>query len=233
MASVDFSFEGLLIERIIAHRVFPKSADKTLTPPKTSKSLMVFKQDALDAFQVRITEALASKSHGIEMSIGGVGDDCFLNLSASTFSNDNNYFIKVTERLANKLSEAQYNSSAPGGILAVLSGRVGNDSLPFLAVIKAETQNGFRTIEDDEQVTMEFIAELLLTPAQRFYKIGFIVQTVSLPPDSDGNYNSSHYRAFLFDHLMTSTETKNAAGYFYSRFLDRVFLFSVSGYGYK
>ena len=104
MASVDFSFEGLLIERIIAHRVFPKSADKSLTPPKTSKSLMAFKQDALDAFQVRITEALASKSHGIEMSIGGVGDDCFLNLSASTFSNDTDHFIKVTERLASKLS---------------------------------------------------------------------------------------------------------------------------------
>ncbi|EOZ6583456.1 nucleoid-associated protein [Klebsiella michiganensis] len=220
MASVDFSFEGLLIERIIAHRVFPKSADKSLTPPKTSKSLMAFKQDALDAFQVRITEALASKSHGIEMSIGGVGDDCFLNLSASTFSNDTDHFIKVTERLASKLSEAQYNSSAPGGILAVLSGRVGNDSLPFLAVIKAETQNGFRTVENDDQVTMEFIAELLLTPAQRFYKIGFIVQTIALPPDNDGNYNSSSYRAFLFDHLMTSTETKNAAGYFYSRFLD-------------
>jgi hypothetical protein len=67
---------------------------------------------------------------------------------------------------------------------------------------------------------MEFIAELLLTPAQRFYKIGFIVQTIAFPPDSDGNYNSSYYRAFLFDHLMTSTETKNAAGYFYARFLD-------------
>ena len=31
MASVDFSFEGLLIERIIAHRVFPKEgANKSL-----------------------------------------------------------------------------------------------------------------------------------------------------------------------------------------------------------
>ena len=37
MASVDFSFEGLLIERIIAHRVFPKSADKSLPPPKNQQ----------------------------------------------------------------------------------------------------------------------------------------------------------------------------------------------------
>jgi hypothetical protein len=51
-------------------------------------------------------------------------------------------------------------------------------------------------VENDDQVTMEFIAELLLTPAQRFYKIGFIVQTIALPPDNYGNYNSSSYRAF-------------------------------------
>ncbi|MGG5216154.1 nucleoid-associated protein [Rahnella variigena] len=220
MASVDFTFEGLLIEKIIAHRVFPRGVGKTLTVPKLSKEVMAFGQEALDAFQIRITEALASKSHGIEMSIGGVGDDCFLNLSASTFSNDTEHFIKVTHRLANKLNEAQYNSSAPGGILAVLSGRVGNDSVPFLAVIKAEPQSGFRTRENDEQLTMEYISELLLTPAQRFYKIGFLVQNIALPPDENGNYDSSSYRAFLFDHLMTSTETKKAAGYFYARFLD-------------
>lgn len=219
MASVDFKFEGLMIDKIIAHRIFPRSPDKQMVAPKTSQKVMTFEQNALDAFQLRITDALASKSHGVEMSIAGVGSDSFLNLSASTFGSDESKFIGVTQRLASKLTEAQYGSSAPGGILAVISGRVGNDALPFLAVIKAETQDGFTTTESDEQVTMQFISELLLTPSQRFYKIGFIVQQISLPPDENGNYSSESYRAFLFDHLMTSTETKKAAGYFYQHFL--------------
>lgn len=219
MSSEEFIFEGLMIDKIIAHRIFPRSPDKQMTPAKLSKAILPFGYEALDAFQVRITEALANKSHGIEMSITGMGNDSFLNLAASTFAGDTPHFINTTHRLANKLTEAQYGSAAPGGILAVISGFIGNDSLPFLAVIKAETQSGFRAREDDDQVSMDFITELLLTPAQRLYKIGFLVQTLALPPDAEGNYDSNNYRAFLFDHLMTSTETKNAASYFYLRFL--------------
>ncbi|MFP2363099.1 nucleoid-associated protein [Enterobacter ludwigii] len=219
MTGIDFSFEGLTIERVIAHRIFPRSASKTMTPAKLSQQLLNFSGEAIDALQLRITEALAARSHGIEMSIREGVADSFLNLAASTMRTSDDIFIKVSQRLANKLTESQFNSGAPGGILIIVSGEVGEEQTPFLAVIKAETQTGFSTHENEEQLTMQFLNELLLTPSQRFYKIGFIVEKEAATKDENDNYPSSSFRAFLFDHLMTSTDTSKAASYFYNSFL--------------
>lgn len=219
MSGINFSFEGLTIQRIIAHRIFPRANDKSMTAAKLSQQLLTFDQDALDVLQMRITEALAAKSHGIEMSINSTLADSFLNLSASTMHSDEAKFIEVSKRLANKLTEAQYSSGAPGGILTVISGLVGEDQLPFLCVIKAETQSGFRATENAVQITMELISELLLTPTQKFYKVGFVIEKSHSKPDDSGNFNPDFFRAFLFDHLMSSTDTKKAAAYFYNKFL--------------
>jgi hypothetical protein len=219
MAGIDFSFEGLCIERVIAHRIFPRSASKTIIPAKLSQKILNFSGEAIDALQLRITEALAARSHGIEMSIRDGVADSFLNLAASTMHNSEDIFIKSSHRLANKLTEAQFNVGAPGGILIIVSGDVGDEQKPFYAVIKAETQTGFSTHENDEQLTMHFLNELLLTPSQRFYKVGFIVEQQINEVDESGNYPSSAFRAFLFDHLMTATDTSKAASYFYNTFL--------------
>ncbi|EFR2063222.1 nucleoid-associated protein [Salmonella enterica] len=220
MSNVGFSFEGLMIERIIAHRIFPRTPDKQMVAPKLSNQLITLKQDALDALQVRITEALANKSHGIEMSITDTGDDSFFTLTASVLHVEGEPFINVSKRLAGKLTEAQYGAGkVSGGVLIIITGKVGEQSYPFLAVLRAEMQNGFRTNDTPEQIAMEYIADLLLTPTQRLYKIGVLIECESGHDLIDGRYDTQYYRSFLFDHLMTSTETKNAAGYFYSAFL--------------
>ncbi|WP_343711209.1 nucleoid-associated protein [Kosakonia radicincitans] len=219
MNGINFSFEGLSIDHIIAHRIFPRSASKTMIPPKVSKQVLGFKDEAIDALQLRITEALAARSHGIEMSIRHGVADSFLNLAASTFGQNEQAFIRVSQRLAVKLTESQFNSGAPGGILIIVAGQVGDEQRPFLAAIKAETQTGFSTEENEQQLTMQYVSELLLTPSQRFYKVGFIVSIEDNSPDEDGNYPSKSYKAFLFDHLMTSTDTSKAAAYFYNTFL--------------
>jgi hypothetical protein len=87
-----------------------------------------------------------------------------------------------------------------------------------LTVIKAEPQDGFRANEHDGQVDVEYISDILLTESQRLYKIGFLVEIASKPAGPSGR-EAGDYRAFLFDHLMTATETKSAAAYFYSAFL--------------
>ncbi|WP_076737815.1 nucleoid-associated protein [Franconibacter pulveris] len=219
MAVEDFSFEGLCIDNVIAHRIFPRAAAKMIKAAKISKNVLSINDEALDALQQRITEALAARSHGVEMSIRPGVADSFLNLSASTFHSDQATFIAVSQRLAAKLTESQFESGAPGGILINVQGVIGENELPFFAVIKAETQTGFSTNENEEQVTIEFLNELLLTPSQRFFKIGFIVENVYAAPDENGNFNADNYRAFLFDHLMTSTNTNKAAAYFYNLFL--------------
>lgn len=217
-AATDFKFEGVMIERIIVHRIYPHTADKQLVNPKTSSKLIKFEQAALDALQLRVTKALGSRSHGIEMSIEKSDAGSFFQNCATMLHGNDECFISTSKLLADNLNRAQLSTTAPGGMLAVISGRVGNDVLPFIAAIKAETQDGFKANEHDDQVDMEYISEVLLTDTQRFYKIGFLVELATNPAGPEG-YLPGNYRAFLFDHLMTSTETRSAAGYFFSGFL--------------
>jgi len=217
-SSPQFRFEGLTIDRIIVHRIYARGLDKQLKDPKVSSKLIKLGQDALDALQMRITGALGSKSHGLEMTIKDVGDGGFFQAAASMIQAQDETFIDLTKSLANGLSKAQFNTTAPGGMLAIINGRIGNDSLPFVAAIKAEPQDGFKADEQEDQVNMEYIAELLLTSTSRLYKIGFLTEIASKPAGAEGHH-ASNYRAFLFDHLMTATETRSAAAYFYRGFL--------------
>ena len=212
-----FSFEGILIERVIIHKIFARSG-KELVEPKKSNKLVIFPQEALDTLQLRIYKALGNKSHGIEMSIAQTDADSFFQKSATMLSCSDADFITHSQALAVDLSKAQMTTNAPGGMLAVIKGRIGNHSSPFLAVIKADIQDGFKANEDEDSVTAEYITSLLLTEAQKLYKIGLISPVVSRAP-TNNPYSPSDYRAFLFDHLMTATETRKAAGYFYSNFL--------------
>lgn len=216
--NTSFKFEGIMIERIIAHKIYPHTPDKQLVEPTISSHLIVFEQKALDALQLRITKALGNRSHGIEMSIEQIDSDSFFQKAATMLHSDDQTFIKLSENLAHKLNKAQLSTNAPGGVLAIISGRIGDHSLPFIAVIKAEIQDGFGTDEQENQVNMKYFENLFLTNTQRLYKIGFLTELIIKPVSSDG-YLPGNYRAFLFDHLMTSTETRNAAGYFYLNFL--------------
>lgn len=218
ISEAQFKFEGLMIERIIVHRIYPRTADKQLVEPRTSNKLIKLNQDALDALQMRITKALGSKSHGIEMSILEADENSFFQSTATMLHANDTDFIEASKTLAGDLNKAQLNTTAPGGLLTVIAGRVGDAAIRFLATIKAEPQDGFKADEHDDYVDMEYIAELLLTETQRLYKIGFLSEIVTQPP-KEGKYQVDNYRAFLFDHLMTATETRAAAAYFYRAFL--------------
>lgn len=216
--AAQFRFEGLTIQRIIVHRVYPRTADRQLVAPKISSKLIRLERNAVDALQQRITKALGNKSHGIEMSIQESGAGSFFQIGASMLHADEAAFIAASKSLADNLNSAQFNTTAPGGMLAIIAGRVGDAALPFLAAIKAEPQDGFKANEQDDQVDMEYVAELLLTDTQRLYKIGLLTECFSKASGIDG-YHPANYRAFLFDHLMTATETRPAAAYFYHAFL--------------
>lgn len=213
-----FKFEGLMIENVILHNVYPRTSDKQLVEPKLSTNLIKLPQKALDALQLRITKALGNRSHGIEMSIEQIDDDSFFQNAAAMLHANEEQFIELSKKLAKNLNKAQFSTNAPGGVLAIIAGRIGDNAVPFIAVIKAEMQDGFKANENDNGVDMEYIEELLLTSTQRLYKIGFLIESVSEPFDANG-YLPKNYLAFLFDHLITSTETRAAAAYFYGAFL--------------
>lgn len=217
IVEAQFKFDGVMIERVIVHRIHPKSTSKELIEPTTSNKVVKLPQAALDTLQKRIQHALGNKSHGIEMSIAITDADSFFQVSSGVFHATDEGFVEASKALALSLSKAQLNTNAPGGMLAVIRGRVGEQALPFIAAIKAEPQDGFRANENNGQVDVEYISEILLTETQRLYKIGFLVKVASKPGNNENSVGD--YRAFLFDHLMTATETRSAAAYFYSGFL--------------
>lgn len=216
MTETNYSFEGLVIEKIITHRIYPKNENRERVEPKISTQLIDLPITARRTLENRLTKALGNKSHGIEMSIANTAENSFFQIAAAIQLKEEAEFIEDSAQFAHMLTDAQLNTNAPGGILLVLKGRVGDTGKPFLCVIKAEPQDGFRTKEEDDFITIEFLEELLLTDSARLFKIGFLVAETVRPQEQ---IQSGNYRAFLYDHLMTQTETRPAASYFYQVFL--------------
>jgi hypothetical protein len=214
-----FEFKGMTIKRITAHTVFQRNKDKAMLEPSCSNELIALDQDSRDLIQVRVTEALGSSSHGVEMAIAKKEAGSFMQIAASMIHCDDSVFISESKRLAKALAEAQTNPKWPGGVLVVMSGVVGALSKPFLAVIKAETDKGFNLVEEDGQIKLALIKNMLLSATQRLYKVGILVEMTTALPSDDGLYLTDNYKTFLFDHLLTATETRSAAAYFYDAFL--------------
>jgi ABC-type transport system involved in Fe-S cluster assembly fused permease/ATPase subunit len=215
-AYVDFIFERLQVEKVILHPIQVKDESGSgLAPPAFSTEVLVLPAAAMQALQSRLTEALKKKSHSVEMSIESADEESFFQHSGALLNGNEKKFISTSQWMAKKLASAQISTSADPGMLCVIRGRVGAQSKRFVAVIKADVVDGFSSREGD----IAYLERLFLTPSQRLYKIGVLVEVVASKSDADGMYDASNYRAFLFDHLLTATETKNAAAYFYHSLL--------------
>lgn len=214
-----FVFEGLTIQRLIAHTIFARGKDKILVAPNLTDELIPLPGEAKDLIQLRVTAALGSSSHGLEVQIVKNDLNSFMQTAALAIHADDDNFKKLSEKLAISLAEAQTNPKWPGGVLMVFNGKVGELQQPFLAVLKAETDKGFDVEEVDGKITLKLIKKMLLSQTQRLYKIGILIETQFKKADVEKGYSAENYRAFLFDHLLTATETKPAAAYFYNAFL--------------
>lgn len=218
-AETGFDLRNLSIEEVIVHRVFARDANKVVRKPIVASDLMSLPMEGLDAIQQRLTSALGSRSHGIEMTIERTDAESFLQLGAHAIGGDRAAFITASQSMAEKLSTAQATTSGSPGTLIVIRGKSGRQLRRFLAVIKAEVHDGFGTTESEQTVSVQYLNSLMLTPSQRLFKVGLLLEPQSGPSLPVGKYDAAGYRAFLFDHLITATETRSAAAYFYSSFL--------------
>lgn len=216
-------FENLTIGRLIIHEVFARGADKALVPPNYGDQLLVLPQDARDALQARIINALGRSSHGVEMTIREAGADSTWRKAKDLIEAQSNdvHFINLSQNIASKLAVAQTNRTIPGGIVVIIEGTCGNPTRSFMCVIKAEPHGGFTKRQDNGHLTLEYIKELILTPQAKLYKIGAFLRidqaaaTVQQPTNG--------WRAFLFDDLITQGNKLSAAQYFYEGFLGLEF----------
>jgi hypothetical protein len=183
--------------------------------PTFATNVLKLPPEPAATLQKRITEALGKSSHGVEIALIEDSPDSFLQIGAELLQSNEINFLKKSGDLAIKLAKAQSNKDLPASKLFVALGRCGSSRNKYLLAIKAEMQDGFT----ENSQGLEHLTELFLTPSQKLFKIGLLVEIVSAAPDDEGLYNIDNFAAHLYDHLLNTLETREAAQYFYSGFL--------------
>ena len=209
-------FENLRVGRVVVHEVFQRGVDRSIRPPVLADALEQLSAEAIGAFRLRLTEALSGQSQSLEMQIVKHDQHSYLTVAESIIDSTNEEFLAQSTAIAHRLTDAQLARRIPGGVLIVFDGSVGASATPFVGVIKAETQAGFRRSRNGEQAMLEFLQNIFLTPATRLYKIGLILF------DDRTQTTPAGRRAFVFDSNISLSNREAAAAYFYEAFLGCV-----------
>jgi nucleoid-associated protein YejK len=213
---MSLNLMGLEIIRVVMHHI-PKRQDGRLpATPSYGEQLIELSPRAKDAFQLRITEALSRRSHGIEVAIVDSDEHSYFQVGARILNTNDLDFLSLSKALADRLAQKQANRDLAASKLIIVQGIAGQNSSKFLAAIKADLQDGFT---DDRDRGVTHLENLFLTPSQRLYKIGFLLEVVASAPNQDSLYDERNYKLYLYDHLLTALETRKAAYYFYRDFL--------------
>lgn len=196
-------FQNLNISRIIIHEVFKRNDDRSMVDPRYGTQLIQLGVEAKDALQQRITNALGQSSHGVEMTVSDSAAPSAWNLGKRMIESAGNdaQFVQVSQEITAKLAAAQTNRGVPGGIVVVIDGTSGHPARSFMCVIKAEPHGGFTKREKGDQLLLEYLKDLFLTPQSKLYKIGAFVRQD--PTAATVGQPNNGWRAFLFDDLIT------------------------------
>lgn len=209
------AFENLVVDRLMLHEVFRRLHNGDMVQPTLSAQPATLQADAMDAFKERVVDAMGSNSQSMEMDIADSAANSGVDIAASLLAKTADpAFAAESQRYPTKLAAVQTAKNLPGGVVIVFNGSVGSPARPFVGVIKAETQTGFRRQFTGGTIGAQFINDLFLTPAAKLYKIGmFIRDGASSAPLPDA------WRAHVYDSQMTIGNREGAARYFFESFL--------------
>jgi len=143
-------------------------------------------------------------------------------------------FIKASRLLAQTLSTVQTAGPIKSGSAIFVQGTCAADNSPsrFVAIIKADADQGLFKEIVEESITLTYVNDMLLGESRRLVKIAFFVEDEA--PRSDGELVTSALRTpeefsiTVFDHLMQLSSDRSAADYFYNTFLKCRFADSAS-----
>lgn len=224
---MDQQFFNLKINKLILHQVFSLGDERNLIEPKYNSELTTLPPDGLGEFQQRILQSVGKKSSSIEMEISNPTENAtfqyileFLQAEANDSSNKaETSFIDNSKKIAYKLASSYSTRRIPGGIVIIFSGTMGIHNNRFIGIIKAEKQTGFSLIDSDEEMLLNFLTDLLLTPNQKLYKIALYIENTLLEYSDIDSNTANNFKIYLYDKNMSLNDTTKAALYFYQTFL--------------
>ncbi len=205
----------LTINRLVIHHINPRGPNKEYVAPTYGDQLAALPKSGLDMFTKRIAQALGHHSHGIQAQFDEIGPSSFFADGVDLMDGDDILFLSTSKKVADTLAKAQQSKSLSASKLMVISGLASKLQRPFCAVVKAELQDALAEKIEKGKTVIDYLTEIFFAESQKLYKIGFVQKTNALGDKLNPQYFAIH----LFDHLMTGTETRGAAFYFYKEFL--------------
>ena len=207
---------NLRFSRIAVHYIPRKSASDTDQDPEYGDELIDLGQGARDILTRRVTEVLGNPSFSVEMDVLEYGEESTFQESAPLIRADERNFIDGSCNIADHLNNAQQSSNIPSSVLLVAGGHVGTDQNNAVALIKAETQDGFSLYTSEGDIRVEFIDDLFLTPDQKLYKVGLFVE-IEEESLGDPLRSTEDFEVLVYDSNLR--QRGDAAKYFYRTFL--------------
>ncbi|WP_445359562.1 nucleoid-associated protein [Microbulbifer sp. ANSA005] len=208
----------LQIQRIIIHQIHQRDVDGKKIPPSKSNEFIKFDHEAMTTFKSRFINAIGSDSKAVPMSIVNQETTDLPHLIDRISNSDDEDYIFLSHEIANKLADAQQRRDIAGGIIVVFSGTYGATPKKFVGIMKAEIHSAYeKTVNElNQEISLQYIEEALLTPATRLYKTAGFFQKKSDAVKRDLN---SKWDVLIADTQISQAEGKAAARYFYSSFL--------------
>ncbi|KEH91695.1 nucleoid-associated protein (plasmid) [Clostridium botulinum C/D str. BKT12695] len=207
-------FQNMNINRIILHEVFKRKEDKSIEEPLYNDNITELEDSGKFIFRERVIQAIGNDSHSVEMQIYKSNEGSTFELAKKIINCKDNDFIDYSKKIAYNLAVAQNTRRIPEGIIVIFDGTIGNNNNEFVGVMKAEMQKGFQLSKKIEGLSLEFIENLVLTPQQKFYKIGLFTRLCS-----NESEDIKDYICYVYDNNLGRGVTSEAAQYFYDGFL--------------
>lgn len=209
----NMNFNELKVNRVIMHSIIAKMKNQDHATVEESSNLIEASDAVLKIIKVRLIDAAGKNSKAFELEVENSSHDSFYTKAKSLKQSTEAEFINTSQEIAYLLAETQTRVGIPGGYLIVIDGTDEITGVSYAIVIKAEPHEALKQSIVNGVNKMELLEKVFLSPSQKLFKIGILVEKLELSDDS----NSTNYSAFLFDDQFRTDS--HPAEYFYKDFL--------------
>jgi hypothetical protein len=208
------------ITRVIAHEVV-RASQIAERPPVLSDDLVLLDDRGKALVGRRLVDTVASGSHCVDVTVDDGSAGSPFDKATSMLDSGDEGFIDNSKHLAGSLSSAQTAGPIKSGSAIFVQGTCSADGTPsrFVAIIKADSDQGLYKRVDGESITLTYVSDMLLGESQRLIKIAFFIEEVTREDGVTGGRQPEDFSVKVFDHLMQTSGDGDAATYFYRTFL--------------
>lgn len=214
---------NLEIERVIVHEVV-RASEFNERPPILSDRLIPLDGHGKELVGKRLVSTVASGSHCVDVTVDDATAGSPFDHATTMLDAKDTAFVEASQHLAKSLSTAQTAGPIKSGSAIFVQGTCSAEGQQsrFLAIIKADSDQGFYKQVKDDQVILNYVSDMVLGESQRLIKIAFFIEDHEPDPLDEGASSLRRPEEFsvkVFDHMMQNSGEGNAAIYFYSTFL--------------